>query len=121
MDTNYLRHAGKSDVVYSWGALHHTDAIWDALANVAPLVNPKGKLYISTYNDVSGKSWRWARIKKLYNRLTKGFRFLVLSPAFMRLRLPTKCLEFLRFGNPLRSWDNYYRVRGMSAWHDVVD
>lgn len=38
LDTGYLQGLGQFDVVYSWGVLHHTGAMWQALENVAPLV-----------------------------------------------------------------------------------
>jgi len=38
LDMDYLNRLGQFDVVYSWGVLHHTGAMWQALKNVAPLV-----------------------------------------------------------------------------------
>src|SRR4029453_11192140 len=40
LDAEYLRALGQFDVVYSWGVLHHTGAMWQALENVKPLVRP---------------------------------------------------------------------------------
>src|SRR5262245_14932037 len=42
LDEKYLRSLGAFDVVYSWGVLHHTGNMWQALENVAPLVADGG-------------------------------------------------------------------------------
>lgn len=38
LDRDHLSRLGQFDVVYSWGVLHHTGAMLQALENVAPLV-----------------------------------------------------------------------------------
>src|SRR5713226_6998608 len=47
LDTNYLKSLGTFDVVYSWGVLHHTGAMWQALEHVVGAVAPGGKLFIA--------------------------------------------------------------------------
>ena len=47
LDTQYLSRLGQFDVVYSWGVLHHTGHMWEALENVAPLVKSRGQLFIA--------------------------------------------------------------------------
>lgn len=42
LDSDYLTQLGQFDVVYSWGVLHHTGAMWQALENVVPLVRGGG-------------------------------------------------------------------------------
>src|SRR5579883_1073022 len=51
LDLDYVQSLGQFDVVYSWGVLHHTGAMWQALDNVAPLVRPGGTLFVAIYND----------------------------------------------------------------------
>jgi len=51
LDEDYLQSLGQFDIVYSWGVLHHTGAMWQALENVTPLVSERGKLFIAIYND----------------------------------------------------------------------
>ncbi len=79
LDTDYLDKLGEFDIVYSWGVLHHTGAMWDALANVAPLVAPGGQLFIAIYNDQGQASNRWARVKQRYNRSGPGQRRAILA------------------------------------------
>ena len=67
LDTDYLAGLGQFDIVYSWGVLHHTGAMWDALANVAPLVAPHGQLFIAIYNDQGPATDVWMHVKRTYN------------------------------------------------------
>jgi SAM-dependent methyltransferase len=120
LDTDYLATLGQFDVVYSWGVLHHTGQMWQALDNVAALVRPGGQLFISIYNDQGRASDRWRLIKKTYCRLPWLLKPLILYPAALRLWGPTLLRDLLKL-RPLQSWKNYYRSRGMSPWRDVVD
>jgi SAM-dependent methyltransferase len=120
LNESYLRAMGQFDVVYSWGVLHHTGAMWKALESVASLIKNGGKLVIAIYNDQGGGSRRWLLVKRAYNRLPSWTRGLVLWPAFVRLWGKTMLRDLL-LGNPLQSWNRYGRERGMSPWRDVVD
>jgi len=120
LDAGYLGSLGDFDVVYSWGVLHHTGAMWQALENVAPKVKVGGKLFIAIYNDQGRSSLRWKAVKRLYNRMPTGAKWLILLPAFLRLWTPTLVRDLLR-GDPLRTWSAYKSDRGMMPWRDVVD
>jgi 2-polyprenyl-3-methyl-5-hydroxy-6-metoxy-1,4-benzoquinol methylase len=78
LDSAYLSSLGKFDVVYSWGVLHHTGAMWSALANVAGLVAQGGTLFIAIYNDQGKYSRRWTRVKKFYNQSSKPLKHLTV-------------------------------------------
>jgi SAM-dependent methyltransferase len=120
LDVDYLGRLGAFDIVYSWGVLHHTGAMWQALDNVARLVKPEGWLVVALYNDQGRASRAWSRVKQAYNRLPSALRWLVLFPAFLRLWGPTFVRD-LAAGRPFASWRDYARDRGMSPWHNVVD
>ena len=120
LDRDYLSSLGTFDIVYSWGVLHHTGAMWQALENVSSLLAPGGDLYIALYNDQGAGSRNWKIAKRIYNGLPRALKFLVLWPAFANLWLPITLRDFLH-GRPFTSWKNYQSVRGMSAWRDVVD
>ena len=120
LDASFLTDLGQFDVVYSWGVLHHTGAMWTALDNVRPLVAPGGRLYISIYHDAGRSSRRWLRVKRLYNRLPSLLRPLVLAWAFCVLWGPVFFRDTLR-GRPLQTWGGYGGTRGMSPWRDVID
>ena len=121
LDAQYLRSLGNFDVVYSWGVLHHTGDMWTALANAAIPVAGGGKLFIAIYNDQGTASRRWAKVKKLYNELPKGLRFLVVWPSFVILFWRRLLKDFLR-GRPFATIRDYSQnQRGMSFWQDLID
>jgi 2-polyprenyl-6-hydroxyphenyl methylase/3-demethylubiquinone-9 3-methyltransferase len=122
LDVDYLRSIGKWDVVYSWGVLHHTGNMSQALANASNLVSEGGYLFIAIYNDQGRASGLWLTVKKAYNRLPSGFRWLILWPAAIRLWGPTTVRDMFS-GRPFHTWRKYSTgsLRGMSPWRDVVD
>lgn len=122
LDPQYLARLGEWDIVYSWGVLHHTGEMWRALANVAPLVKPRGKLFIAIYNTQRFMTPIWTRVKRIYNRLPKGTRWIVVGPALVLIWGPAIGYDIVR-GRPFETWRNYgrYSSRGMSAWRDLLD
>ncbi|MDP3615975.1 MAG: class I SAM-dependent methyltransferase, partial [Rubrivivax sp.] len=108
------------DIVYSWGVLHHTGAMWQAIDHAAARVAPGGRLFIAIYNDQGRASRMWLRTKQAYNALPRPLRALVLWPTFLRLWGPTT-LRDLFAGRPFATWRTFQRNRGMDPWRDVVD
>lgn len=120
LDREFLERLGGFDVVYSWGVLHHTGRMWDALANVAPLVGPNGRLFVSIYNDQGIISRAWRAVKRAYNGCPRPLRPLVVAPSFVVIWAPKVARDALAL-DPLRQWRGHGKNRGMSAWHDVID
>jgi SAM-dependent methyltransferase len=100
--------------VYSWGVLHHTGAMWEAVENATRLLAPGGILWISLYK----KGPRYEKdlaLKKRYNAASElGKRWLIGRRV---LRFMLRRLK--RFQNPL-AWNEKKR-RGMTRYHDIVD
>ena len=123
LDQQYLNSLGTFDVVYSWGVLHHTGQMWQALENVHRLVAPGGKLFIALYNDTGSQSTRWKWLKKTYNRLPGvlkvPYTMIVIAPD--ELRALARSVLTLNLGSYFRSWSQYDRRRGMNRWRDIVD
>jgi 2-polyprenyl-6-hydroxyphenyl methylase/3-demethylubiquinone-9 3-methyltransferase len=124
LDRAFMRGLGTFAVVYSWGVLHHTGQLWQALGLASDAVAPGGQLFIAIYNSVGSQTRRWARIKRTYCRLPKGLR----TPFALIVSTPGEAKAFgraLLAGRPgryLRSWgDDGQRMRGMSRWHDLID
>ena len=120
LDGTFTRTLGQFDIVYSWGVLHHTGAMYDALNNACQAVRPQGYLVIAIYNDQGRASNTWYRVKSFYNRLPSPFRFPLLLGAILRLWGPTVCRDMLT-GKGFSTWRRYSEDRGMSPWYDVVD
>jgi 2-polyprenyl-6-hydroxyphenyl methylase/3-demethylubiquinone-9 3-methyltransferase len=120
LDKEYLESLGRFDVVYSWGVLHHTGAMWRALENVTIPVTAGGLLLVAIYNN-PGVPWTrvWSAVKRTYNRLPRALRppyvaTVMAGPELMRI-------AYLGPGEYLRRWREYGKNRGMSRWHDMVD
>jgi SAM-dependent methyltransferase len=122
LDRAYVASLGTFDVVYSWGVLHHTGRMYDALENAVLPIARGGKLFIAIYNDLGTRTERWRAIKRMYNRmppaLRPGFAALAATPNEARAFV-SACLR----GQPLAYWRAWSAVghRGMSRWRDIVD
>ncbi len=123
LDQSYLHRLGQFEVVYSWGVLHHTGAMWQALDNIHPLVAPGGQLVIAIYNDQGTRSLRWHRLKQIYNRLPGVCRvpYTVLVSAPQEVKSALRALISGQMKTYLQSWRVPSPRRGMNRWHDLVD
>lgn len=120
IDAEYLKGLGTADIVYSWGVLHHTGAMWRAMELVGGLVAPDGALFIAIYNDQGWTSRAWRQVKRTYNALPAPLRFVVIVPVLAFLWGGLAARDFLR-GRPFATWRSYASTRGMSPWHDFLD
>jgi 2-polyprenyl-3-methyl-5-hydroxy-6-metoxy-1,4-benzoquinol methylase len=124
LDTAYLASLGKFDVVYSWGVLHHTGDMWNALANVDGLVRSNGILYIAIYNDQGRTSRNWKRVKQRYNQSGPVGRWVVLHLAAAHIRAGQLDISgalyraVKRIPQPVAPAG---RERGMDSRRDLVD
>jgi len=112
----------QASIVYSWGVLHHTGQMWQAIRNAARMVKPGGLFCIAIYNKVDrwllgGNSAIWLRIKRSYVRSPAWRQRLIISSYKTHFFL----YKLLREGkNPVREIRAYGEL-GMD-WHtDVVD
>jgi 2-polyprenyl-3-methyl-5-hydroxy-6-metoxy-1,4-benzoquinol methylase len=119
LDSGFVSALGQFDIVYSWGVLHHTGRMWEAIRNSASLVNRGGSYYIAIYNNVGGirGSQTWLKIKKLYNRSPKAGKHF-LETAFI---LGYFAGDLVRFKNPIATIKNYKQNRGMNWRTDIID
>jgi 2-polyprenyl-3-methyl-5-hydroxy-6-metoxy-1,4-benzoquinol methylase len=122
LDRAYVRSLGQFDIVYSWGVLHHTGRMWEAIDTACEAVAPGGKLFIALYNDMGTRTTRWRAIKRLYNNIPKGLRpaLTAVTIAPQEFKNLARAVVTGRPGDFARSWSTY-NDRGMNHWRDAVD
>jgi 2-polyprenyl-3-methyl-5-hydroxy-6-metoxy-1,4-benzoquinol methylase len=123
LDADYLKSLGTFDIVYSWGVLHHTGAMWKALDNAIIPTKKGGKLFVAIYNDTGSQARRWHWIKKTYCRLPRPIK----TPFAIAVSVPNEAKNLFRSLSTRRpqdyihSWTQYKNGRGMNRWHDIID
>lgn len=120
LDRQYVASLGRWDIVYSWGVLHHTGRMWEAISNACDLVADGGLLFIAIYNDQGRKTRWWRKLKRLYSRNALG-RAAVVSAFIPYWAVRGVVGDLVRLRNPLRRYHAYRSERGMSIIHDWFD
>lgn len=123
LDREFLETLGTFDVVYSYGVLHHTGAMWAAVDNATALVTPGGRFFVALYNDCQIRTRVWRRIKKAYTVSPKPIRIAMVVCWVVIAESVSAACRLLQGKNPLpiQDWRSYQQRRGMSKWHDYVD
>lgn len=123
LDTEYLARLGQFEIVYSWGVLHHTGAMWQAMDNLKPIVKAGGLLFIAIYNDCGEVSRSWLERKRRYNSLPQILRpfyaLYVWTP--QELRSLAGAMRSGQLRTHIRELTSASSGRGMSWLHDVID
>ncbi len=116
LDEEFLAGLGTFDVVYSWGVLHHTGAMHEAIRRAARRVEPEGLLAIALYRRTR-LCGLWKVEKRLYTASPPWLQSAAKSLWKLRVRL-----AFFLKGKSYREMvDGYVRRRGMDHDRDVHD
>lgn len=114
LDGRFMSELGLFDLVYSWGVLHHTGAMWAALDQAVLRVAPEGLLWVSLYTAGPGYA-RDLAIKQRYNRSGRMVRWLL-----ERREIAREMRALLRARRNPFAW-NRRKERGMDVRHDILD
>jgi 2-polyprenyl-6-hydroxyphenyl methylase/3-demethylubiquinone-9 3-methyltransferase len=119
LDRQYVDRLGRFDVVYSWGVLHHTGAMWSAIEHAIRCVDPSaGRFVIAIYNDQGWKSHVWWLIKSAYNGMPRGLR----APFAFAVSTLTRSAAFAKsVGSRTARRGQSKPGRGMNAKYDEID
>lgn len=116
LDIEYVNGLGIFDIVYSWGVLHHTGAMWRALENATTRVAPDGILAVALYRRTP-LCRAWVIEKRLYTNAPPAVQAIIRSLYKMAVLLG----KAARGQNPITFMRYYKSNRGMSWHYDVHD
>lgn len=120
LDRAYMQALGSFDLVYSWGVLHHTGAMWDAVRHAAIPIREGGEFYIALYSSdtyVDPSPEEWIAIKKAYNFASPLKKKLMEADHLYRQVIVPE----LKAGRSALAAIRNYGSRGMNIWADIKD
>jgi hypothetical protein len=116
LDEQYLRSLGQFDIVYAWGVLHHTGAMWKSLDLIT--IPAAHTLMVALYNDEGRKSRLWLVLKRMHCKSPLPVKKVLELVTFM---LTWGKAFIFKPRKTMRNWSTFSRKRGMSPWRDLVD
>ncbi|MBV8514144.1 MAG: methyltransferase domain-containing protein [Acidobacteria bacterium] len=107
---------GVFDVVYSWGVLHHTGAMYQAITKAATMVGATGTISLALYAKTPFCGM-WRIEKRIYSRSPRWVQKMieVVYLTLVRLRLALKGESYQK------RREKYWEQRGMDMYYDTRD
>jgi SAM-dependent methyltransferase len=120
LDARYMASLGTFDLVYTWGVLHHTGNMWQAIDLSIAQGAPEGRMIIALYNDQGWRSRAWWHVKRTYcsGRVGRMVTVAFFYPLFAAYAV---YLDIRQGRAPGTHAKNYATQRGMSLTHDWKD
>jgi 2-polyprenyl-6-hydroxyphenyl methylase/3-demethylubiquinone-9 3-methyltransferase len=122
LDERYMRSLGSFDIVYSWGVLHHTGAMWRALDLAIDPVAAGGRLFIALYNRQRlAVTLMHKSMKRVYVASPGPVQWLIAAGYFSFTVIADAGSDLLHGRSPATRYRPGARPRGMSPWYDAID
>jgi 2-polyprenyl-3-methyl-5-hydroxy-6-metoxy-1,4-benzoquinol methylase len=118
LDKEFVNNLSTYDIVYSWGVLHHTGSMYEAIKKSADLVKPGGLFMIGIYNKKTPFTEIMHKIKKRYcysGYIVRGvikYSYFCLSALYKIIKVRRQFFKDIY---------NYKNKRGMNYWRDLDD
>ena len=116
LDVDFINNLGKYDLVYSWGVLHHTGELYQALKNATLLVENDGLIFISLYQKTIFDPL-WKVEKKFFSSSSKNIQLVICKIWIILLKI----LYTLKGKSFKKIVSNYFMKRGMNFYNDLYD
>ena len=107
---------GEYDIVYSWGVLHHTGLMWEAIEKASQHVKSGGLFVLAIYRKTP-LCWAWKIEKRVFTNGGRLIRGLLRSTYISAFKLGL----LVRGRSPREYIENYKSLRGMNYYNDVDD
>jgi 2-polyprenyl-3-methyl-5-hydroxy-6-metoxy-1,4-benzoquinol methylase len=116
LDSTFVASLGTFDIVYSWGVLHHTGAMYKAVAQAGARVKPGGLFVFALYRKTRLCGF-WVREKRWYNGASQFTQRAArtLFTALLRLAFALQGKSFAQYVA------GYHSMRGMDYTTDLHD
>lgn len=121
LDESYIDRLGKWSFVYSWGVLHHTGAMWQAIRNAQRCVEDGGLFFIALYSadaDFKPSKEFWLDVKQRYNQSSAWRKQLWVLWYIWRFGMGK---DVRKLPGVIKQIVTYRVKRGMNYFADVRD
>jgi SAM-dependent methyltransferase len=119
LDVAFMSQLESADAVYSWGVLHHTGRMFDAVRAAAQKVRPGGLFCVALYRRTALCGF-WKVEKRFYSKAPQAVRRAVQAAWIAKTRLAF-ALKGRDFGQMVQEYGVAPQSRGMDYYRDVDD